>query len=135
MGLLLGTLSFWLDGFAGPTLDPGEEVSHAETYLFGHLRMSPHAVSTLGHYVLYFAAAMGLMRWWRVTARDRKESFSFLPLWAAAFWGLVLVFLWPQDAHPQFGVVPMVLAAIAVQWVSPWTAPPPAPPKRLKWKG
>ncbi|CAN5606986.1 hypothetical protein BH11PLA2_BH11PLA2_06430 [soil metagenome] len=136
-GLLIGAFAFWLDGFPGPDFNSAaEEVSHAEPYAFGSLRMSPLAVSVLGHYLLYFAATMGLMRWWRVAARDRKESFSLVPPLAAAFWGVVLAFLWPWATNNlHFGVVPLVLAAIAVQWVSPWSPPPPPQPKRLKWKG
>ena len=71
-----------------------------------------------------------------MAARDRKERFSLFGPIAAAFWGGVLMFLWPKEATDQWptGFVPLVLAAVAVQWVSPWAPPPPPAPRRLRWK-
>jgi hypothetical protein len=137
LGLGVGLLTFWLDGWVGPEIDPPiDENSTAETYLFGTVKLPPHAGPVLIKYGLYFACVLGACRWWRMAARDRKERFSLFGPIAAAFWGAVLLFLWPWDggASPAAGIVPLVLAAVAVQWVSPWAPPPPPAPRRLRWK-
>jgi hypothetical protein len=115
---------------------PADDGGVGDTYLFGTFRMAPHAMSTLIHYGLYFGCVLGACRWWRMAARDRKERFSLFGPIAAAFWGAVLLFLWPWSANVSAaeGIVPLVLAAVAVQWVSPWVPPPPPAPRRLRWK-
>jgi hypothetical protein len=121
LGLMVGGLAYWLDGRvpfqpAGGAIDPG---------LFA---------------VLYFGGVLAAGRWWRAVARDRKERFSLFPVFAAGFWGtvlLVLKFFWPENTGSVAeGLVPVVLTMIAVQAVSPWT--PPAPvnqPKKLRLRG
>jgi hypothetical protein len=71
-----------------------------------------------------------------MAARDRKDRFSLLGPIAAAFWGGVLLFLWPGTGTSAWadGLIPLVLAAVVVQWVSPWAPPPPPAPRRLRWK-
>ena len=50
---------------------------------------------------------------------------------AAGFWALLLLFLWPFPDNP-YGALALVLAAVIVQWVSPWEPPPPQPARRLR---
>jgi hypothetical protein len=129
---------FWLDGRVGPEFGPPSDDSSQATdaYLFGRVRMPQHAGPVLLKYALYFGAVLGACRWWRMAAKDRKQRFSLFPPVAAAFWGLVLFFLWPQDTHAPWvsGPIALVLAAVTVQWVSPWSPPPPPAPRRLRWK-
>ena len=56
---------------------------------------------------------------------------------AAGFWSAVLLFLWPWESGPAVGgILPLVVASIAVQAVSPWTPPAPAvQPKKLRLRG
>lgn len=137
LGVLIGALAFWLDGWPGPTIDPPDDPNAppAETYLWGMVEMPPGVGKPLAMYALYFACVLGAGRWWRTAARDRKERFSLFPPFAAAFWGAVLLFLWPHGGESvAYGIVPLVLATVGVQWVSAWTPPPPPMPKRLKWQ-
>jgi hypothetical protein len=46
-----------------------------------------------------------------------------------------LCFVWPWFEQPSyFGAAALVMSAAIVQWVSPWDAPPPPMPKRLRLK-
>jgi hypothetical protein len=138
-GVGVGLFCFWLDGQHMPEFDPsGEETAKAETFLFGAVRLAPGTLSVLAGYALYFAATLGLVRWWHTAARDRKEKFSIWPLVVALIFGCLFQFLWPAPQAGSavgrngmvFGVVPLVVAAAAVQIVSPWAAPEPALAKR-----
>jgi len=126
LGLSVGVLAYWLGGWeplrlaadGGPvqSLDPG---------LFS---------------VLYFGGVMAAGSWWKAAARDRKERFSLFPVLAAGFWAtalLALKFFWPENTgSPADGIVPVVLAMIAVQAVSPWTpASAVNQPKKLRLRG
>ncbi len=85
-GIMIGILAFWLDGWPGPEFGSDDaEASLTETYLFHTLRMSPSSVNVLGHYVLYYGVAVGLIGWWKMASRDRKESFSLWYVWTAVF--------------------------------------------------
>lgn len=137
LGLLVGVLAFWLDGWVGPTLDASaEELPTTNSYLFGWVHFPARSVPVASGYALYFACVLGAARWWRMAARDRKERFSLFPPFVAVFWGGVLSFLWPwtPSASLEFGLLPLVLGTIAVQWVSPWVPPPPPLPKKLRWR-
>jgi hypothetical protein len=136
LGVLVGGLAFWLDGWVGPAFDPaGADDVPGDVYLGGAVRLPAGGGAVLAKYALYFACALGAVRWWRTAARDRKERFGLFPVVAAGFWGAVLMFLWPHAAgSPLAGIVPLVLTAAVVQWVSPWSPPPPPMPKRLRWK-
>ena len=134
-GVGVGLFSFWLDGQHLPDFDPnGEETAKTETFLFGMVRLAPGTLSVLSGYALYFAATLGLVRWWHTAARDRKEKFSIWPLIVALVFGVMFQFLWPHKPVGNngmvFGVVPLVVAAAAVQIVSPWVAPEPVAAKR-----
>jgi hypothetical protein len=119
LGMLVGAIAFWLDGWTIP------QTSHSDSF--------PTAV----RYLLYFGGVMAAGRWWRASARDRKERFSLFPVVAAGFWSAVLLFLWPwESGSAAGGIIPVVVAVIAVQAVSPWT-PPVATnqPKKLRLRG
>lgn len=141
VGVLIGFLTFWLDGRVGPEIAgpvaADEVVTTADRFLFDTVRMPPESLPIMVKYGLYFACVLGVSRWWRLSARDRKERFTLGGPFLAAFWGAVLLFLWPWDAasSPMTALVPLVLSAIAVQWVSPWAPQPLAvAPKRLRWQ-
>ncbi len=122
LGLMVGTLAFWLDGWVMPRGGPAQAVTSADSFMFGTIAMPADVFSTGVRYLLYFGGVMAAGRWWRSTARDRKERFSLFPLLAAGFWSGALLFLWPWEAgSPAGGIVPIVLAIVAVQAVSPWT--------------
>jgi eukaryotic-like serine/threonine-protein kinase len=90
-------------------------------------------------YLSYFGLALGVLRWWRMTDRRRKQWFSLFPVLAAGFWAFVLIGVWPKVDGPTFasatqGAAALVMASLIVQWVSPWEPPPPPLPRRLKWR-
>ena len=84
-------------------------------------------------YLFYFGLATAACRWWVATDRKRRERVRVWPVIAAAFWGTVFLFLWPRDSSPVIvGMAPLVIAAIAVQWASPWSAPTPPTPAPVR---
>jgi len=80
-------------------------------------------------YVIYFAVTFFALRWWRMADPRRSSRFSFLPLLAAGFWGLLPLLIWPQ---PWRGAVALVMTAAIVQLVSPWEQPVPPSCRRLR---
>jgi hypothetical protein len=130
LGVLVGAFAFWLDGWTFSTQSEGEPL------LFGTLHLTPEAFSVGLKYLLYFGGVLAAGRWWKATARDRKERFTFFAPIAAAFWGAVLIFLWPWSVGSPVpgGIVPLVLATVAVQAASPWVPPPPPLPKKLRFR-
>ena len=122
LGLMIGTLAFWLDGWTMPRSSGDHAATGAEMYLFGTMTMNSDTFSTGVRYMLYFGGVLAAGRWWRSAARDRKERFSLFPLLAAGFWSGALLFLWPWEASsPAAGILPIVFSICAVQAVSPWT--------------
>jgi hypothetical protein len=123
VGLALGALAFWLDGWALPT--GTAQATSRDLVLFTNHRVGPETFSTGMRYLFYFGLTVALCRWWKVTDRKRKERVRFFPLVAAGFWGTVFLFLWPSDYAPQLlGVSVLVIASVAVQAASPWFGPP-----------
>ncbi len=123
VGLCLGALALWLDGWALPT--GTANATSRDLVLFTKHRINPDTFSTGVRYLFYFGLAVGACRWWKATDRKRKERVRFVPLIAAGFWGAVLLFLWPAESAPMgVGVSVMVIAAVAAQVASPWAGPP-----------
>jgi hypothetical protein len=65
-----------------------------------------------------------------MAGRRRAHRFSFAPVLAAAFWGMLL-YLMVRPEHAQ-GVLVLALSAAVVQLVSPWEPPPPPAAKRMR---
>jgi hypothetical protein len=125
LGGLIGLGALWLQGWS-PGL-PGLEAQGdrgALTSIF------PRNVVNEASYFSYYALAFFALRWWRMTSRRRQQRFSFAPILAAGFWGVVLWLL----VHPQnwSSAVVLVLASAIVQLVSPWEPPPPPVAKRVR---
>ena len=128
VGGLVGVGALWLDGWT-----PGQPQPVSLTHDYPASTMSwivPAGVHYEANYVSYFAIAFFALRWWRMTDRRRTQRFSFVPVLASAFWGLVLLLL----AGPQlwYGVGVLTLASAVVQLVSPWAPPPPPPPRKMR---
>jgi hypothetical protein len=123
VGLGIGALAFWLDGWAVPT--GSASATTGDLILASGHRFSPETLNTCLCYLFYFGLTTAACRWWIGTDRKRKVRVRVLPVLGAAFWGSVLVFLWPWNSTPaMLGVAPLVIAAIAVQAASPWAGPP-----------
>ena len=135
LGLGVGAAAYWADGWPLPVYAPGEVPASGHGDLFKTFHTAPGTGSVAVGYLLYFGGVLAAGRWWRAAARDRKERFSLFPPAAAAFWGAVLMFLWPWAAGPVWdGLVPLVLATVAVQASCPWDPAPPPAPKKLRFR-
>jgi hypothetical protein len=127
IGMGVGFLAFWLDGWAVPR-GTADATSNDLVFFSGH-RIGPETFGTGMRYLFYFGLSVAACRWWIVSDRRRKERVRLFPTIAAAFWAGVFLFLWPFDSTPVIvGIAPLVIAAIAVQAASPWTPPPPPAP-------
>jgi hypothetical protein len=125
VGLGVGALAFWLDGWGVPS-GTGSATTRDLILITGH-RVSPEIFSTGLRYLLYFGLATAACRWWVATDRKRRERVRVTPILAAAFWGVVFVFLWPWEYSPvMIGIAPLVIAAIATQAASPWAGAKPS---------
>ncbi|MFO0937933.1 MAG: serine/threonine-protein kinase [Gemmataceae bacterium] len=136
LGLVVGCFTFWLDGRTMPTTigNQDELLVGTNTYVFGQFHASRADANTLLYYVAYFSACLGLCRWWKMAALDRKESWTLFNPIAAGFFGCMLSFLWPHEAGYNFdhGIVPLLIASVAVPLASAWTPPPPPLPRKLR---
>jgi hypothetical protein len=136
LGLLVGAVAYWADGWPTPTLAAGDGPPLARGNLLGAFHLPPGSGPVAAGYLLYFGGVLAAGRWWRATARDRKERVSLFPPVAAGFWGLVLAFLWPWGAAGPVwdALIPLVLATVAAQSATAWEPPPPPAPKKLRFR-
>jgi hypothetical protein len=127
LGGAIGVSAWWLDGWSpGPVTALEPEGAH------GWLSFLPPAGANEAAYFSYFALAFFALRWWRMAGRRRTHRFSFAPILAAVFWGVVLLPLVRIDQSHTQGVLVLALTAAVVQLVSPWQEPPPPAAKRLR---
>jgi hypothetical protein len=125
LGGLIGLGALWLGGWSvSSPKTPGQPGAQG-----GLTSVLPRDVATETSYFSYYALAFFALRWWRMTGRRRPQRFSFAPILAAGFWGVVLLLLFRQ---PWGGALVLVLASAIVQLVSPWEQPPPPAAKRVR---
>jgi hypothetical protein len=127
-GLLVGLTAVWLDGW---TL-PFSLHRHASLYPAGTSmpeQVNAGLSANVAGHLSYFALAFFFLRWWKLTDRQRAHRFSFAPIVAATFWGLVLLAVWHE---PLRGTLVLTTAAAIVQLVSPWEQPPPPIARRMR---
>ena len=130
LGGVVGLQAYWLHGeTVKPTMLPFAEVAgYTPDQNTIHAGPLPMEVG----YLSYYAVAFFALRWWRMTDRRRAVRFSFAPVLAAAFWGLLLYWVWQDRAVWGTNMVVLVLTSAVVQMVSPWEQPPPPLAKRLR---
>ncbi len=119
IGLTLGAAGTALAGWTRLELEPTWNVNVVDD-AFG---MSPW-VGSPGHpnplaYAIYFGLAFFAIDWWKLAARDRKARFRIIPVVKTGLIGLLLGLLWPFPQPWGLGVI--VLIAVVVQLVSPWS--------------
>jgi hypothetical protein len=129
LGGLVGLLACWLDGWA-----PGGTWSFEPMSSEASVRLFPRNVALEASYFSYYALAFFTLRWWRMTSRRRSQRFSFAPILAAGFWGVVLLLLIRPQHQPSsvMAAVVLVMAAAIVQLVSPWEQPPAPTARRIR---
>ncbi|AMV29824.1 Serine/threonine-protein kinase PrkC [Gemmata sp. SH-PL17] len=123
VGLCIGAMAFWLDGWALPT--GTANASSRDIVAFNH-RLSQDTFGTGMKYLVYFGVTVAVSRWWTTTNRNRRERVRFIPIIAIAFWGSIFLFLWPtsESTPAMLGISVLVIATIAAQVASPWAGPP-----------
>jgi hypothetical protein len=128
MGVLVGAGALWVNGWVPK--QPGEAGVHA-SWPTDWLPGSGGALAEGAAYIIYFAVTFFALRWWRLADPRRQARFSFLPLLAAGFWGLLPLLIWPQPWYSGAPVALLVTAAV-VQLVSPWEQPAPPACRRMR---
>ncbi len=128
VGGLIGFGALWLDGWSPgqappPNLTPDVPASVVSS-------IAPSGVLNEASYISYFGLAFFALRWWRMADRRRAQRFSFAPVLAAAFWGLVLLLV--GGFQMWYGAGVLMIASAVVQLVSPWEPPPPPPARRMR---
>jgi hypothetical protein len=133
LGLGVGAAATWLNGWYATIPDPFTGTPPGPVNL---VKDSVPLAPLFGH-MSYFALAFFLLRWWKLTERNRRRRFSFFPVLVTGCVGLVLFFLWPgHETHGEVflmqGPVVLTLLAAIVQIVSPWDEPAPKPARKLR---
>ena len=134
LGAIVGYVVFWLNGWLHPELLMHDEATPTgfQQSWGGTLRMEEGALDIAVNYMLFFALALGLPRWWQAVERQRREHFTLYPLIAAGACGFFLLGIWFIRV-PYYPVEPATFsiiftlcgAAAVVQIVSPWVRPAP----------
>jgi len=125
MGVAVGLVAVWLDPASLVAVgDDSPQVAKA-AWLMGPFE---GGLNVAGH-LAYFALALFVLRWWKLADRRRSHRFSFAPILAAGFWGVVLLLVWPE---PWRGTLVLTTAAAIIQLVSPWEQPPPPVTRRMR---
>jgi hypothetical protein len=160
LGVLVGVLALWLEGYEGPGFlnnEPKADMSlptqmaradapaeghqgAANQWYSGGLLVRGQDVPVAACYLAYFGLIFFLMRWWKLADRRRGHRFSFYALFMAGLCcGAVMLFVWPNDdkakaalIDPLTVIVVPVMAAAVIQVVSPWEAPPPRKSRKLR---
>ncbi|HVS36780.1 MAG TPA: serine/threonine-protein kinase [Gemmataceae bacterium] len=128
VGGLIGFGALWLDGWSPGQAAPLKLAPDAPTSVVSSI--APTGVINEASYISYFGLAFFALRWWRMADRRRFQRFSFFPVLAAAFWGLVLLLV--GGFQMWYGAGVLMISAAVVQLVSPWEPPPPPPARRMR---
>jgi hypothetical protein len=129
LGVGVGLAAVWLDGWRmpPPLADVADDFVPTAQATFGFPFELPRV--SLAGYLAYYALGLFVLRWWKLADRRRAHRFSFAPILAAGFWGLVLLLVWQE---PWRGTLVLTTAAAIVQLVSPWEQPPPPLARRVR---
>jgi hypothetical protein len=133
LGAVVGLEGFWLHGESlRPSLTPFVDMATGAPVQ----SEGPAPFTREAGYLAYYALAFFALRWWRMTDRRRMARFSFAPVLAATFWGLLLTLVGPSHeagwGANASNVLVLVMTAAVVQMVSPWEQPPPPAAKRIR---
>jgi hypothetical protein len=129
-GACVGLLALWLDGWNFKGFHHVSDLVRVN----GNRR---DVIAAGAGFVSYYALALGLVRWWRLTERRRKSWFSLFPVIAAGFWSLALMVLLlglDDDGTAARSAMALITAAAVVQFVSPHEPPPVMLPRRLRYR-
>jgi hypothetical protein len=155
LGVLIGGLAFWLEGYDLPPMLTQQAAAAEQTpvtgggsgdnptgrhWYSGGLLVRGQDVPAAACYLAYFGLTFFLLRWWKMADRRRSHRFSFYSILVPALccW-LLTLFLWPHDSNarpalvdPATVILVPVMASVVIQLVSPWEAPPPRKSRKLR---
>jgi hypothetical protein len=136
VGVGLGALAVWLDGYAAIG---GDLVRASPTQRDMHPVLGLLYPTTLGFSPLvgelgFFGLMFVLLRWWKIVEPERGATFSVGPLAAVGFWAFVLLFLLPTPEGRETALASVLMIAAAAQLAAPRREPEPEPSKRLRWQ-
>jgi eukaryotic-like serine/threonine-protein kinase len=145
MGVMVGVLALWLEGyhlsglFGGevhasmPVLTPtlvvdraGADNGAGGAHIEGHrqwysegLLIRGQEVPIAASYVAYFGLAFFLIRWWKMADRRRRHRFSFWSVCMAALgcW-IIMLFVWPGDERVRTSLIDPTMAITAMVMAS-----------------
>ena len=129
IGVGVGLAAIWLDGWRMPPPMDGFSEDLVPVVRIPWDLPFEVAHSNLAGDLAYFALAFFVLRWWKLAERRRAHRFSFAPVLAAGFWGLVLLLVWQE---PWRGTLVLTTSAAIIQLVSPWEQPPPPLARRVR---
>jgi hypothetical protein len=159
LGVLIGALTLWLEGYEAPLVAaeprhgaPADAVPVAAAGADVHPRVETGRGWYSGGflvrgqevpaacYLAYFGLCFFLLRWWKMADRRRSHRFSFWPVFVAALGCfIVMMFVWPSNDRaraalidPTTVIMVPVMASVVIQLVSPWEAPPPRKSRKLR---
>jgi eukaryotic-like serine/threonine-protein kinase len=136
IGVGLGALAIWLDGYAlfgGDILRPSASQPDRHPVL-GLLYPTTLGFSPLVGELGFFGLTFVLLRWWKIVEPERPATFSVGPLLAVGFWAFVLLFLLPTPEARETAIASLLMIAAAGQLAAPRRDPEPEPSKRLRWQ-
>jgi hypothetical protein len=136
IGVGLGALAVWLDGYA---VVGGDLVRPTAPQIDSHPVLRLLYPTTLGFSPLvgelgFFGLMFVLLRWWRIVEPERSATFSVGPLLSVGFWAFVLLFLLPTPEARETAMASLLMIAAAGQLAAPRRIPEPEPSKRLRWQ-
>jgi len=131
IGVLIGGFALWVQGWAPPLSVNAAPTDAAAGAALTGLELHGSGFSELAGYLCYFALAFFALRWWKLADRRRSRWFSFAPVLAAGFWGLILLAI-PPHAEMVHGLLALVMASVIVQLVSPWDEPAPRCARKVR---
>ena len=142
LGLGIGLLALWLDGYPLPL--PGQVdtlealapqprgVSETRHPFYSALYPDNRSLPVFACYLSYFGLMFLVLRWWKNVEEQRPQRFSFHAFLATCFWAYILLFLLPSAEERRLGFATMALTSVIVQVVSPRREPSTRPGKRLR---
>jgi eukaryotic-like serine/threonine-protein kinase len=131
IGALLGISIYWLQGWPLPTVMLGSGLSQLnlpegmDAYLGGRLGLEITPLRGVLGYMLYFGLLYGELPWSSWLNRHREARFSADPVFATAFWGVVLWLIALWLPVPQNSMILAAACAVGIaQLASPWHPKP-----------
>ncbi len=124
-GVVLGLLAAWLQGYRFPGMDGAETAAWApaakswESALFPLGTLPALPIAPLWGLPLYFAAMLGLLRWWVDVHERRPVRFSLMSWLATVLVAYAFLALLPVAADRELAFFTLAMTSFAVQVASP----------------